>query len=217
MAIDEYLMTGGADPDKAPILRFYAWEADAYTIGYFQRVDEVIKKYGLDSAGIQVVRRLTGGGLVRHRKDLTFSLVIGHPNRFFPGDTKSSYLKINEALMAGLKTVYPELDFADCKTIPLGRGGKERVCFESPACYDLLYKGKKVVGASQRRSGGAILHQSTVFLDKDHKILREKILEGFKEKWKVDFKEASLTPEELDGARKKEAARYASTEWARRS
>lgn len=208
MAIDEFLMNGLAKAEGLPTLRIYSWEAPSYSVGYFQKLDQIYKK------GMTIVRRLTGGGLVFHGKDLTFSFVTRYPTPFFPNDTKASYLKINEALMTGLRKLYPELDFADCKTIPSGRGGKERVCFEQPACYDLMLNGRKVVGASQRRSRGVALHQSTVFLPKDHGSLTEKILEGFREKWKIEFKEIPLSVEELEGAKRIEKERYSSPEWA---
>ncbi|OGW83630.1 MAG: hypothetical protein A3C47_05535 [Omnitrophica bacterium RIFCSPHIGHO2_02_FULL_51_18] len=214
MAIDEFLMNEASKPRRIPVLRIYSWEAPSYSVGYFQKIDEVVGKIKASQEDIAVVRRLTGGGWVFHGEDLTFSLVIRYPNPFFSNDTKSSYLKINEALMMGFRELHPKLDFADCKTLPSGRARNGRICFELPACYDLLLRGKKVVGASQRRSAGVVLHQSAVFLGDDKKVLTGKILEGFREKWKIDFEELPLSNDELEKAREIEKGRYSSPEWA---
>ncbi len=213
MAVDEMLMEAqAAAPDPVPTLRFYAWSSPCYTLGYFQDVAAVAAGR---AGGLPVVRRLTGGGLVRHDKDLTFALVLPHPNAFLPADVKGSYLRVNSALLRGLKPFYPELDFADCKTVPSGRGSGERVCFEAPACYDLLLGGRrKVVGASQRRRGGALLHQSAVFLDGSHEELARRIAEGFRREWGVTFEERALEDGELAAAQARCRERYRSPEWA---
>jgi lipoate-protein ligase A len=162
----------------------------------------------------KVVKRLTGGGFVLHDKDLTLSLSLPGAGELFPSDVKTSYLKVNEALRWGLRKIYPDLDFADCKNVPSGRGDDDRICFENPSCYDLLLKGKKVVGASQRRKDGAILHQATIFLDAEHHTLTKCIQEGFEEKWGVVFEESALEPDELREAEKRELERYGAREWS---
>lgn len=213
MAIDELLMESQSLSEPPPVLRFYSWSEPAYSAGYFQNVAEIVKRFRCVKKNISVVKRFTGGGLVFHGKDLTFSLSMKDSDHFFLGNVKDSYLKVNEALRSGLKPAFPDIDYADCRDIPSGRGDGGRVCFEAPSCYDLLLHGKKVVGASQRRKGGAILHQSSVFLNGDESILRRHILEGFMEKWKIDFFEKPLSAEELFAAQQKKE-RYASSEWA---
>ena len=213
MAIDEVLMESQKDASCLPVLRIYFWEKAAYSLGYFQNVDVVVNRFRCAENDTDVVRRITGGGLVLHHEDLTFSLSLKNPNPFVPSETKASYLKINEALMAGLRKTYPGVDFADCKTVPSGRAGQERICFNAPSCYDLLLDGRKVVGASQRRRQGVLLHQSTVFIKEDRRVLTGLILEGFQKKWGVELIEAALTGEEIALAKKLEDERYSSREW----
>ncbi len=213
MAADEVLMESQALSGALPVLRIYFWEAPSVSIGYFQDVRQAARRLK-GKARKTIVRRITGGGLVAHGTDLTFSLVLKNDNPFLPTDVKMSYLKVSEALRLGLKDIYRELDYADCKTVPSGRGDEERICFEKPSCYDLLIGKKKVVGASQRRKDGAILHQSTVFLPDSREILTEKIVKGFRELWKAEFLEKPWTEQELKEIRRKEADRYGSPEWA---
>ena len=214
MAIDEVLMKSQNFPDTPPVLRFYSWLGPAYSVGYFQNVAEIVKRYSCEKKNISVVRRITGGGIVIHGQDLTFSLAVKSSSPFFSGAAKDSYLRVNEALRVGLKPLHPKIDYADCKSIPSGRGGGNRVCFETPSCYDLLLDGKKIVGASQRRKNGVILHQSSVFLEGDRRNLILKILEGFKETWKIIFLEKSLSDEELMSAKVKANERCRAKEWA---
>lgn len=208
MAVDEALMLAQRAADAVPTLRFYGWTEPAWTVGYFQDAAAIGRQ-----RRAHVVRRLTGGGAVRHGKDLTFSLCLRRPSVFFTGNVKDSYLKINGALIAGLRASYPSIDYADCKKIPSGRGG-ERVCFESPSCYDLMLNGKKVVGASQRRSGSALLHQSTVFLGDAADALARLIVDGFEKKWGLKFERSDLTAAEEAAAEKLERERYSSEAWA---
>ena len=214
MAADEVLMEGQRLPDAQPTLRVYFWTDPAISIGYFQDVTRTAHRFKSSAGEKKIVRRITGGGLVHHGEDLTFSLALKDKNPFLPTDVKMSYLKVNEALRTGLKGSYPEVDYADCKTVPSGRGDGERICFEKPSCYDLLIDGKKVVGASQRRRDGVILHQSSVYLQEPRRVLTEKIVEGFRALWSVDFEERHFGAEELAKIKEVEKQRYGSPEWA---
>ena len=215
MAIDEMLMSAQAEEGTGPVLRFYRWEEPSITSGYFQKIEQVAKRFDAYRKGIPLARCLSGGGAVLHGEDLTFSLCLSVPNPYFPTDVKSSYLKINEAVRTGLKSDYPEIDYTDCRTVPSGKSqSRERICFDSPACYDLLWNGRKILGASQRRIGRHFLHQATLFLNADKDFLTKLILRGFETTWKVSFEERALGEEELDRARRIEETRYASPDWA---
>ena len=214
MAIDEFLMHSQGFGAR-PTLRFYGWDKPSVSIGYFQKIGDAVRKFDAVQKDIPVVRRLSGGGTVLHGEDLTFSLSIGTVNPFFPTDVKSSYLRINEAVRTGLKELCPQLDYADCRTVPTGkRQAGERNCFEQPACYDLLLSGKKILGASQRRIGKELLHQSSLFLSEDRERLTRAIVNGFASLWKVAFDEKPLSGEELAQARELEERRYGSSDWA---
>ncbi len=217
MAIDEYLMRHQLAAAHTATLRIYSWKNPCVTLGYFQNVAKVRARLGKDADNLQIIRRITGGGMVSHTKDLTFSLITPMASGLLPGDVKTSYLKINEALREGLRKKFPEVEYADCKTVPSGRPGKEgdRICFDAPSCYDLLLGKRKIVGASQRRKDGVILHQSTIFFPEcSFEELSEYILDGFKSKWSVEFEKRELSGKEIDEARSIEFSRYSDAEWA---
>ena len=149
-----------------------------------------------------------------HGQDLTFSLCARMPNPLIPSDVRESYLKINDALRAGFLTLEPALDFADCRSIPSGRAGVRALCFEAPSCYDLLMNGKKILGASQRRIGNVLLHQSTLFLPEASETLTEQIISGFQSLWKIEWDERAISEEELKKAEAVERKRYSQRDWA---
>lgn len=216
MAIDEWLLQAQHAVDATPTFRFYSWDRPSVSVGYFQKIEVAAQKFNAEKKNLPVVRRLSGGGSVEHGKDLTFSLTLKTQNPFFPTDVKTSYLRINEAIRTGLKMLYSKLDYADCRTAGANRKRQsdERVCFEAPACYDLLLDGQKVLGASQRRVGNGLLHQSSLFLNGDRQYLTKAILRGFESLWGVKFEQNPLSEQELDAARELEQARYISKEWA---
>ena len=215
MAVDEMLALSQSTENAQPTLRFYAWSEPSITTGYFQNVERVAQIFQASKKGIPVVRRLSGGGAVLHGNDLTFSFSLPVSNPFMPTDVKSSYLKINEVVRVGLKPDHPTIDYADCRTVPSGkRESKEKICFESPVCYDLLLSGRKILGSSQRRIGKCLLHQATLFLSQDKDLSIRRILEGFESSWKATFEERPLSREELSEAQKIEEDRYASSDWA---
>lgn len=214
MAIDEMLMESQHAPEAVPALRVYFWSVPAYSVGYFQSVAETVDRFDCREKDRSVVRRLSGGGLVEHGQDLTFSLVCKTPNVFLPAQAKESYLKINEAVRVGLKPVAPRLDYADCKKVPSGRATRRSVCFEAPSCCDLMLGSAKVVGASQRRKDGVLLHQSAVFLGGSSEDLRPFLREGFERVLGMRFEERPLSERELSRAAELEKKRYASSEWA---
>lgn len=140
MAIDEALME---NLEEAPILRIYGWRPAAVSVGYFQSIrDEVdIEKCG--EIGVDVVRRLTGGGAVLHEFELTYSFIT----KQYPQNIMESYEWICEAIVMSIN----RLGF-DASFVPLN---------------DIIIKGKKVSGSAQTRRRGTLLQHGTLLLDLD--------------------------------------------------
>jgi lipoyl(octanoyl) transferase len=214
MAFDEALMRSAGEKDFLPVIRFYRWSEPTVSVGYFEDLD-LARRIFPGGCGMTMVRRLTGGGNVLHERDLTFSIVSKMPSPIIPQDVKDSYLRINEAVRLGLRMTYPVLDYADCKNTSQRSAQKGRTCFEEPSCFDLLLNGKKVLGASQRRWAGALLHQSTVLIPEEGDSLRDKIVEGFERTWGVAF--IPYTPDKnfLEKVSTLEAQRYGDAYWYR--
>ena len=68
MAIDEALL----EHATVSSIRFYRWHSPALSFGYFGKFSDV----AIYEAERDLVRRWTGGGIVFHGDDLTYSIVI---------------------------------------------------------------------------------------------------------------------------------------------
>ncbi len=154
MAMDEALLLTAAGREL-PILRFYRWEAPTtVSIGYVQRADAVPPGYAF-------VRRPTGGGVVYHDHDFTYSVAVPDGHWLTGLDRTASYDWINRSVQQGLRSLRLAADLADQEIDhQVDRGSM--VCFTNPTKYDLLLAGRKIAGSAQRRTREGILHQGSL-------------------------------------------------------
>ena len=150
MALDEVLLK----EVSRPTLRIYHWESAWVTFGYFQKIEEVQATH----PGVPAVRRWTGGGMVSHGEDLTFSLMVPFGDRVASEPPTAFYKELHGKLSEWIRShLSVSTDLAGVGDVMLGAS-----CFESPATDDLLIGGKKVLGGALRRSGGALLYQGSL-------------------------------------------------------
>ena len=75
MAIDEAILLAQKEQPN-PTLRFYEWSSPAFSFGYFQDIDSEVDVEACRADGIELVKRMTGGGTVVHGWELTYTLVL---------------------------------------------------------------------------------------------------------------------------------------------
>jgi Biotin/lipoate A/B protein ligase family len=153
MAVDEALLETASQSGR-PVLRFYGWTQPAATFGYFQKYSEVEKATLLRP----LIRRPTGGGIVPHDVDWTYSFVVPPGHEWYSLAAIESYRRIHawiQSAFAGLKI---EIGLAPCCHKPEIAGA----CFIGHEKYDLLWHGKKIAGAAQRRNKFGLLIQGSV-------------------------------------------------------
>jgi len=153
MALDEALLLSAAVRGR-PLLRFYGWDRLAVSIGYVQRHDAA-------PAGFAVVRRPTGGGVVYHDHDFTYTVVVPEGHWLTGLDRLRSYRWINRSVQAGLEHCRMSASLA-ASEIPHQVDRLTMVCFQNPTRYDVLMAGRKVAGSAQRRTREGILHQGSL-------------------------------------------------------
>jgi len=149
MAVDEVLLQTAAQR-RRPLLRFYSWRNPAVSIGYFQKFPRQLE------GAREIVRRPTGGGLVHHGQDTTYTVVVppGHPlSEMSAGD---AYCALHKAVAAAME-VETELHAAPAQS-PWGA----YECFQKPVAGDVVADGKKLAGAAQRRTKWGLLHQGSI-------------------------------------------------------
>lgn len=157
MAVDEWLMQSVGD---TAILRLYSWDGDWASLGYFQSLAEA---RGIFGEGVNYVRRWTGGGIVDHRQDVTYTLVIPRSHELAGKRGNESYCAIHREIARCLG----EGGIA-CDLTPVDSTHESSACFEKPVAWDLLGEdGRKLAGAGQRRSRQGVMHQGSVAADQE--------------------------------------------------
>ncbi|MGB9779129.1 MAG: lipoate--protein ligase family protein, partial [Candidatus Bathyarchaeales archaeon] len=66
MAIDEAILTARIHNLIPNTIRFYRWKPSAVSIGKFQNIQNEVNIENCKKYGVDVVRRITGGGTVYH-------------------------------------------------------------------------------------------------------------------------------------------------------
>jgi lipoyl(octanoyl) transferase len=159
MAIDEALL----ETAVVPTIRFYRWRSPALSFGYFGKFSDVV----VYAAERDLVRRWTGGGIVFHGDDLTYSIVIPASDPVFDESSIAIYEKIHRALCGALaKTgqravvAVDPAAFSAATRAAVNASGYN--CFANPVRADVMMGGRKIAGAAQRRARRGLLQQGSI-------------------------------------------------------
>lgn len=156
MALDEALMESAPQTGK-PVLRFYGWTEPAVSFGYFQKYAEVERAIPQGGTAHPLVRRPTGGGIVPHDGDWTYSLAFPTGHEWHSLRAGESYRRVHEWIQAAFARLNIPTELAqNCKKSLPGQ------CFVGHEKFDLLWQGKKVAGAAQRRTRTGLLIQGSI-------------------------------------------------------
>ena len=179
MAIDESLFLTCGD---TPIFRLYEWEEDSFTIGRFQKIQEIKNPqiYGTNWA-----KRITGGGLLLHGFDISYAVILPI-DQLGKKSVKESYEYICEFVL----NFYKDLGFSPtwAKDILADSLSKSFFCQEGFEPYDIIINGKKIGGNAQKRTKDFILQHGSIPLRKDDRQHSGTSLEEFG--IKLDVREA---------------------------
>ena len=207
MAIDEALLEAAA----VPSIRFYRWESPALSFGYFGRFADVADK----ASERDLVRRWTGGGIVFHGEDLTYSIVIPANDRVFSESPMSIYENVHRALRKALVAngrraeLAPVAAVVDAGTSIVDRGYN---CFANPVRADVTIDGRKVAGAAQRRTRAGLLQQGSVqYVD-----VGNGLAERFAEALSVNCRERRIANDVLKRGTELTKQKYETDPWLRR-
>lgn len=164
MSVDEALLLGAEG--AAPALRLYTWREPAVSLGFRQAPPGWLAR--ADALGVEVVRRVTGGGAVLHAGDLTYSVVAPADTPGLPGDLRGSYEWIRARLVSGLARA------GIAASASPARAGADRLelCFAGATGYEVELDGEKLVGSAQRRTRRAFLQHGSIRLADDSALYR---------------------------------------------
>jgi len=149
MAIDEAIAMARLKENTPNTVRLYRWNPSAVSIGYFQGIEKEVNLPACEKYGVDVIRRITGGGAVYHdyNGEITYSLVAPEADPKMPADILESYELICGAIANGLATLGVDAEFKPVNDIVAG--------------------GKKISGNAQTRRHGVVLQHGTVLVDTD--------------------------------------------------
>ena len=181
MAVDEAILLSQKE-QSTPILRFYDWRTPAFSFGYFQDIASEVDVDGCRADGIELVKRMTGGGTVVHGWELTYTLVL--PRGAGDIGVSEVYQRIGQSLVKAFQKLgVPAECYAICADSPDGVRNRTyrtevsdavrnrtyraeaNICLTNPAEYDVMCKDKKLAGVSVRRNRDGILFQGYISLD----------------------------------------------------
>lgn len=167
MAVD-FLMLQRYPRATVPRLRHYEWRGPAFTFGYAQKIAFVRAALPATDTPPDLCRRPTGGGIVDHREDWTYALVIprGHPLE--EQRAAQSYRAVHDALAAALRAQdVPAIvkDRCDPPAEPGAACAASGVCFQRAELYDVIHSGtgEKIAGAAQKRNKHGLLFQGSIW------------------------------------------------------
>jgi lipoate-protein ligase A len=152
MALDEALLECRSR-EPWPVLRFYSWTRPAASFGFFQRYADVEQLTSLRP----LVRRPTGGGIVPHDADWTYSLCFPPQHKWYELSAKDSYCRVHEWIQKAFERLAFQTELA-----PVAVKTQAGQCFVGHEQSDLLWRGRKIAGAAQRRRRDGLLIQGSV-------------------------------------------------------
>ncbi|HSI86843.1 MAG TPA: hypothetical protein VK970_23870 [Candidatus Methylacidiphilales bacterium] len=223
MAVDEALLRHAT----APVLRIYEWKPAKSTstgsgsassgellpsvsIGYFQPTSVV-------PAPRPFVRRYTGGGLVDHERDVTYTIVLPREHRVAQLSTTASYelihIGVRDALAAvGIQSI----------VVPCCDEIESTACFQKAVKFDVKCGDLKLAGAAQRRSREGFLHQGSVLLPPSadpalNAALRRALPTALGGALGFTPAPGTLTADEMMAAFSLQSTRYSTDEWNRKN
>jgi lipoyl(octanoyl) transferase len=199
MALDEALLEDAA----VPILRFYRWRKPSLSFGYFGLYAELANQ----SSEREIVRRWTGGGIVPHGHDVTYSVIIPASHPFFARSSPQIYAALHDVIRCALDANGVQATLANSAAPKVSEN-----CFANAVRADVMSGGQKIAGAAHRRSRAGLLHQGSI----QQRDLPAGFRHDFAQTLCERYETKSLTTELLQRAAGISAEKYGTTEWLMR-
>jgi len=207
MAIDEAVL----ETAVIPTIRFYRWQSPALSFGYFGKFSDV----AIYAAERDLVRRWTGGGIVLHGDDLTYSIMIPASDPAFSESSIWIYEKIHRALADALNGVGERAVLAGsarCADRTSQRGVATSNCFTNPVRADVIMDGRKIAGAAQRRTRRGLLQQGSI----QGFLMKTDLAQKFSQALSASCREFEITEEIFQRAGQLAHQKYGTESWLKK-
>lgn len=147
------------------VFSIYSWSRPTLSFGRNQPAAGLYDLDRIHAAGIDVVRRPTGGRAILHNREVTYSVTAPLQD----ASLRETYARINRILQDGLSRLGVAVMAAtqsERAAVP-----SVRPCFEAPAEGELVARGGKLVGSAQYRDAGALLQHGSILVNDDQSSL----------------------------------------------
>jgi lipoate---protein ligase len=153
MAIDESILQARMRNLVPNTIRLYRWNPSAVSIGRFQDIQKEVQLENCQANGVDVVRRITGGGTVYHdtASEITYS-VVARKYDLGTEDINEVYNRIYSGFVLAVQTLGVRADF---------NRGNDKIC------PNLTIRGRKISGSAQAHKKGFVLQHGTLLLSVD--------------------------------------------------
>ncbi|OHD65456.1 MAG: hypothetical protein A2176_13040 [Spirochaetes bacterium RBG_13_51_14] len=165
MAVDEYLMRWHLRALR-PVLRTYAWDPPAISIGRYQTTDRIYYE-ACRKDGVTVVRRITGGGAIFHDSEVTYSFVCPERGAGSPISVSESFERLNGFIIHAYRTLGLDARYAKQGPGANRFNTSDHFCFSGSQEFDICIGGRKIGGNAQRRTRGVIMQHGSIPLSID--------------------------------------------------
>lgn len=161
MALDEALLSS-FDQLSEPVLRLYGWQPAAISVGRFQKVDEVLDVKRCRDDGLAIVRRITGGGVIYHADELTYSIICAPGQIPTANSIKDSFRVLTGFLLGFYRSLGLNADYALNAADGEKLGDRTPFCFAGRESFDILIKNRKIGGNAQRRLKQVVFQHGSI-------------------------------------------------------
>lgn len=149
------------------ILRIYQWQPQCISLGYSQDPDKFLNVKECQNQGWDIVKRLTGGGIVFHNADeITYSLFLPKNHPKLPKGIIPSCNFISDILVKSLNDIgLQDASLASKKGLGNNRGSA--ICFARPTKYEIVVDDKKIVGSAQKQGEKYLMQHGSICIKKN--------------------------------------------------
>ncbi len=230
-AIDEVLTDRMERGEMGPTIRFWYRKNASVPMGRFQSYRDEVQHEYVEENGIEVVRRITGGGAMYAEPGnvITYSLYL--PKDMVPEDVEESYRELDRFAVEALNSLGLEVEWKPLNDIEHADGKvggaaqlrkQNAVLHHTMLSYDLdtrkmlkaLRIGKEKVSDKAIESAEKRVAVMKQYIDHSREDVIAAMIEEFKEQYGGE--EGELTEEELEEAEKLAEEKFSSSEWNRK-
>lgn len=171
MALDGMLFNRYME-DGIPVFRVYGWSSPSFTYGVSQEPEDEIDVARCALDGIGIAGRMTGGGVLFHNDEITYSLICAKEDIGEPDGVFVSYRRICAFLISFYRSLGLGASFAIESEGFKKRCAPHALCSASREKYDIVINGKKIGGNAQKRRARAVFQHGSIPISIDWKFVR---------------------------------------------